>query len=202
MEAAVVSHADWAALAEAAPGVELHAIDEELVPLRIRKTPTEVDAIGRACALTDACFEHLVEFVRPGMTEQEVALELERWFRMNGAEGLAFESIVLAGAARRDAARPALGRQHRARQRAAHRLRVHRRWVSVRHDAHAVRGRGSRRDPPLPRCRARGAAGGDRRDRRSASTDRSSTPSHAPDRGRGGRAVRARARSRDRARDA
>jgi len=98
MEAAVVTHADWAALAEAAPGVELHAMDDELIPLRILKTPDEVDAIGRACALTDDCFTHLVEFVRVGMTEREVALELERFFRVNGAEGLAFEPIVLAGA--------------------------------------------------------------------------------------------------------
>ena len=98
MEAAVVTHADWAALAEAAPGVELHAMDDELVPLRIIKSADEVDAIGRACALTDVCFTHLVQFVRPGMTELEVALELERFFRTNGAEGLAFEPIVLAGA--------------------------------------------------------------------------------------------------------
>ena len=97
MEAAIVSHADWAALAEAVPGVELHAIDDELVPLRIHKTPEEVEAIGRACALTDACFAHLVEFIHPGMTEVEVAWELERYFRANGAEGLAFEPIVLAG---------------------------------------------------------------------------------------------------------
>ncbi|MEA2650462.1 MAG: Xaa-Pro aminopeptidase [Chloroflexota bacterium] len=97
MEAAVVTHADWAALAEAAPGVELHNVDDELVPLRIHKSADEVDAIGRACALTDACFDYLVTLVRPGMTEREVALDLERWFRLNGAEGLAFESIVLAG---------------------------------------------------------------------------------------------------------
>jgi Xaa-Pro aminopeptidase len=32
------------------------------------------------------------------MTEREVALELERFFRTHGAEGLAFEPIVLAGA--------------------------------------------------------------------------------------------------------
>jgi len=97
MEAAVVTHADWSALAEAAPGVELHAIDDELVPVRILKTPEEVDAIARACALTDACFVHLSAFVRVGMTEHEVALELEHYFRTNGAEGLAFEPIVLAG---------------------------------------------------------------------------------------------------------
>jgi Xaa-Pro aminopeptidase len=98
LEAAIISHADWSALAEAAPGLELHAIDEELVPLRIIKTPEEVDAIGRACALTDACFEHLRGFVRPGMTERQVAWEIERYFRANGAEGLAFDTIVLAGA--------------------------------------------------------------------------------------------------------
>lgn len=97
LEAEVVSHADWSALAAAAPGLELHAIDDELVPLRMRKTPDEVEAIGRACALTDACFSHLVEFVRPGMTEQEVAWELESFFREHGAEGLAFEPLVLAG---------------------------------------------------------------------------------------------------------
>ena len=98
MEAAIVSHADWSALAEAAPGVELHAVDDELVPLRIIKTEDEIDAIAQACALTDACFEHLEGFVRPGMTEQHIAWEIERFFRTSGAEGLAFDTIVLAGA--------------------------------------------------------------------------------------------------------
>ena len=97
MEAAVVSHAEWTALAEAAPGVELHAMDDEIAPLRLIKSGDEVDAIGRACALTDACFAHLVEFVQPGMTEREVAWELESFFRRNGAESLAFSPIVLAG---------------------------------------------------------------------------------------------------------
>ena len=97
MEASVVTHADWFRLAEAAPGVELHAIDEELVPLRIVKTSAEVGAISRACALTDACFDHLVGWMRPGMTEQDVAWEIEAFFRTRGAEGLAFDTIVLAG---------------------------------------------------------------------------------------------------------
>ena len=98
MEAAVVPHAAWAALAEAAPGVELHAVDDELVPLRSRKAPEEIAAIERACALADACLAHLVDWIRPGMTEREVAWELEGYFRANGAEGLAFDTIVLAGA--------------------------------------------------------------------------------------------------------
>jgi Xaa-Pro aminopeptidase len=97
MEAGVMSHADWSALATAAPGVELHAMDDEIAPLRLVKAPDEVEAIARACELTDACFAHLVEFVTPGMTELEVAWELESFFRRNGADRLAFPSIVLAG---------------------------------------------------------------------------------------------------------
>jgi Xaa-Pro aminopeptidase len=98
MEAQIVTHAEWAGLAEAAPGVELHAMDDELAPLRLRKAPDEVEAIGRACALTDACLAHLVDWIEPGMTELEVAWELDAFFRTNGAEGLAFGAIVLAGA--------------------------------------------------------------------------------------------------------
>ncbi len=97
MEAEVMTHADWSALAAAAPGTELHAIDDEIAPLRLTKSADEVEAIRRACELTDASFAHLVEYVRPGMTELEVAWELESYFRRNGAEGLAFAPIVLAG---------------------------------------------------------------------------------------------------------
>ena len=97
MEAQIVTHAEWSGLAETAPGIELHAMDDEIAPLRLRKAADEVDAIGRACALTDACLAHLVDWIRPGMTELEVAWELEAYFRANGAEGLAFGSLVLAG---------------------------------------------------------------------------------------------------------
>jgi Xaa-Pro aminopeptidase len=97
MEAEVMTHGDWTALAAAAPGVELHAMDDELVPMRLIKADDELAAIGRACELADAAFAHLVEFVRPGMTELQVAWELEAFFRANGADGLAFPTIVLAG---------------------------------------------------------------------------------------------------------
>jgi len=97
MEAEVMTHADWTSLAAAAPGVELHAMDDELAPLRLVKTDEEIAAIGRACALADDGFAHLLEFVKPGMTELEVAWELEAFFRANGADGLAFPTIVLAG---------------------------------------------------------------------------------------------------------
>ena len=98
VEARVVSHAEWTALTEAAPGVELEPLDDALAELRLRKEPAELAALERACSLTDACFAHLLATVQRGMTEQQVAWELEDWFRHNGAEDLAFEPLVLVGA--------------------------------------------------------------------------------------------------------
>jgi Xaa-Pro aminopeptidase len=94
-EASVLSHADWAALETA--GLTLVPADEELTRLRLRKDPGELDAVRRACALTDACFDHLLGFVRPGLTERRVAREITTWFEDHGAEALAFEPLVLAG---------------------------------------------------------------------------------------------------------
>jgi Xaa-Pro aminopeptidase len=95
-EAEVLPHAAWAAI-EAA-GLPLVAADDRLRGLRAVKDADEVAAIGRACALTDACFAHLLAAISPGMTERAAAWELERWFRENGAEALAFTPLVLAGA--------------------------------------------------------------------------------------------------------
>ena len=146
MEAEVMTHADWTALAAAAPGVELHAMDDELVPLRLIKTDDELAAIARACALADAGFAHLMEFVQPGMTELEVAWELEAFFRANGADGLAFPTIVLAGPrAAMPHGQPSDG-DRRARQRPADRLRLHGGRLSVRYDPDRLRRRGARID--------------------------------------------------------
>jgi len=95
-EAKVLSHADWAAL-EAA-GLELVPVDEPMALLRLVKDADELAALARACGLTDACFDHLVASVRPGLTEREVAWQLEGWFRANGADDIGFEPLVLVGA--------------------------------------------------------------------------------------------------------
>lgn len=64
---------------------------------RAIKDNFEIDAITKACELTDKCFRHLLKFIKKGMTEKEIAFEIERYFRENGADGLAFPSIVASG---------------------------------------------------------------------------------------------------------
>jgi Xaa-Pro aminopeptidase len=67
-------------------------------PLRLRKSPDEVARLRAAATLTDAAFDHVLAGVlRAGAREVEVALELERFIRQNGGEGMAFEVIVAGG---------------------------------------------------------------------------------------------------------
>ena len=64
---------------------------------RMIKDKEEIECIKKACEITDKCFNHLLSFIKKGMTEKEVAFEIERFFKTNGAEGLAFEPIVASG---------------------------------------------------------------------------------------------------------
>lgn len=66
--------------------------------LRAVKDADEVRRMKAAQAVTDAAFAHITGFMRPGMTEREVQLELEDFMLRNGASGLAFSSIVATGA--------------------------------------------------------------------------------------------------------
>ena len=63
-----------------------------------REGRVEIARIKAAQAITDAAFAHIVDFMKPGMTEREVQLELEDFMLRHGGEGLAFRSIVASGA--------------------------------------------------------------------------------------------------------
>ncbi len=67
--------------------------------LREFKDAEEIEKMARAQDIADAAFAHILEFVRPGMTEQRVALELEFFMREHGAEAAAFETIAITGSA-------------------------------------------------------------------------------------------------------
>ncbi len=76
----------------------------ELVPttglveeLRQIKDAGELEAIRAANELTDRAYEHVVGLIRPGMTEKQVAWEIEKYVREHDGEGLAFASIVASG---------------------------------------------------------------------------------------------------------
>lgn len=78
--------------------VEDSTLDRLLRGLRAIKTPQELQKLRDSQAITDAAFSHVLPMLRPGLTEREVALEIEFFMRRSGAEGVAFELIVVSGA--------------------------------------------------------------------------------------------------------
>ena len=64
---------------------------------RMIKDEEEIEKIAKACEITDQCFSHLVNFIKIGQTEKEIALEVERYFKMHGAEETSFDTIVASG---------------------------------------------------------------------------------------------------------
>ena len=69
------------------------AIDE----LRMIKDETEIGLIARACEITAEAFSAVLDRLRPGVTEREYAVALERTMVDFGAEAPAFDSIVASG---------------------------------------------------------------------------------------------------------
>jgi len=65
--------------------------------LRAVKEEHELAAIRRACEITDRMFERLTEERFVGRSEREVAWTIEQLFREEGADRVAFESIVASG---------------------------------------------------------------------------------------------------------
>lgn len=73
-------------------------LDRALTALRLVKTPDEIARIREAQRVTEEGFDHILGFIRPGMTEREVALELEFDIRRRaGVEAVSFDFIVVAG---------------------------------------------------------------------------------------------------------
>jgi Xaa-Pro aminopeptidase len=97
VEAGLVSHSLWERLAAAAPDVEPVPVDGWIEADRATKEPAELERIARACAIADRALAALLPRIRAGVTEVELALDLEWLMRTNGAEALAFEVACLGG---------------------------------------------------------------------------------------------------------
>ena len=96
---ATVAYADE--VRAALPGIEedvspilSNTVDE----IRAIKGEDEIDAMRRAQVITDACFDHILGYIKPGMREIDVALEMEMFMRSHGAGKLAFPTILVTGA--------------------------------------------------------------------------------------------------------
>lgn len=75
----------------------LSATQNFVEALRVVKEPDEIEKLQAAVTLGDETFEYAASIIKPGMTEKEVAWEIEKYAREHGAEAMSFETIVGAG---------------------------------------------------------------------------------------------------------
>lgn len=61
------------------------------------KDEEEISYIRKACEITDSCFYHILEYIKKGMTEKQIAEEIEKFFKEKGASGTSFDTIVASG---------------------------------------------------------------------------------------------------------
>ena len=96
-EPAGVTLALWNELRDGLPDVSLEPAAGAVTALRTRKEAAEVAAIARACAVSDAAFAQLLPGLRPGVSERDVVRQLEELLYRNGADAIAFDTIVASG---------------------------------------------------------------------------------------------------------
>ncbi|MFV8827952.1 M24 family metallopeptidase [Alkalihalobacterium sp. APHAB7] len=65
--------------------------------LRLIKDEREIKIITAAAEIADAAFDHITKYIRPGLTELDVANELEFFMRKQGAASSSFDIIVASG---------------------------------------------------------------------------------------------------------
>ena len=98
-------------LQQALEDTELVAVGDAVERIRWVKDEGEIGLIQAAQDATDQAFEDILEKLAVGMSERQVAQELEHAMRRAGADGLSFETIVAFG---ENAAEPHHEPNHRA----------------------------------------------------------------------------------------
>ena len=69
-----------------------HIIEKQ----RMIKDKEEIINIQKACEITDNCFSYILGYIKPGMTEKQIANEIEEYYKQR-TDGLAFDTIVASG---------------------------------------------------------------------------------------------------------
>lgn len=93
-----VSAACYLKMNEVLENAEFSSGSAMLDKLRMLKNEKELDIMAKAEQICCRAFERILDFVRPGITEKQLATELEYYMKQEGGEGAAFDTIAISGA--------------------------------------------------------------------------------------------------------
>ena len=72
-------------------------LDTIIGDLRAVKEDWEIENIRKAQKITDEAFNHICGFIKPGISEKDIELELGYYMLSHGGEALSFETIAISG---------------------------------------------------------------------------------------------------------
>ncbi len=78
--------------------IDTDVLSNTINALRSVKDEQELECIRKAQEIAERAFDDILGFIREGVTERQIALELDRLMLSCGAEALSFETIALSGA--------------------------------------------------------------------------------------------------------
>lgn len=82
---------------EQIPGTEFFPLKEEIEKLTMNKLPDEIDKIKEAARISDKAFSKILEIIKPGMKELDVAAEITYLHQKFGASQDSFQPIIASG---------------------------------------------------------------------------------------------------------
>lgn len=92
-----ISYNSFKEMNRAMPAVTMIGVSDMLSEIRMVKNAEEIKNIKTAEKIGDMAFEHILPFIKTGVTEREIALELEFFMRKNGASSTSFQTIAAVG---------------------------------------------------------------------------------------------------------
>lgn len=96
-EPQTVVYSDYQAWAETLGSIALVPAPPMIEQLRMIKDESEIAIMQDAANLADETFRHITNLLRPGISEADIALEMEVFMRSRGAASSSFETIVASG---------------------------------------------------------------------------------------------------------
>lgn len=72
-------------------------LDKAISNLRIIKDETEIEKIHKAQQITEKAYNEVLNFLKAGVSEKEIAARLEFLMKMDGAEDISFDLITITG---------------------------------------------------------------------------------------------------------
>lgn len=102
-EESFVTYDNYERMRSSMPDMLLLGIDKTVAEVRSVKTPDEIRLIKKAASINDKAFTRTLKKIKEGVTERQVAYELEYQMKKLGADDMAFKTIVAFG---QDTSRP------------------------------------------------------------------------------------------------